>query len=123
MFVDEIATLLDLRHDERPGLQIVNVRRASFVDAVTPTGVRALRLPVAFPYGVPWEPCQRIAARAYTARESGIAARSNAAVTAISFIGEELVIFDTAMALVSRESRLPFEQWYPLESPTHEPRI
>jgi hypothetical protein len=101
----------------------VNIRRASFIDAVTPAGVRALRLPVAFPYGVPWEPCQRIAARAYAARESGIAARSSADATTTAFTGEELAVFDAAMALVSREDRLPFEHWYPVEAPTHELRI
>jgi RES domain-containing protein len=119
----EIATLFDLRPNERPDIQLVNVHHAAFVDAVTPAGIRALRLPKGFPFGVPWPPCQRIGARAYAARESGIATRSNADATATSFVGEELAIFDTAIRLVSRQERLSFDQWYPVEVPTHEPRM
>jgi RES domain-containing protein len=111
----EIATLFDLRPDQRPDLQFVDVRPAAFVDIVTPPGIRAVRFPATFPYGVPHAPCQRIGARAYAARESGIAARSNADATETSFVGEELAVFDTAMALVARKERLPFERWYPVE--------
>ena len=111
----EIATLFDLRARERPDIQFVNVASASFVDIVTPAGIRAVRLPAGFPYGVPHEPCQRIGARAYAAREIGIATRSNADATATSFVGEELAVFDTAMTLVARGERLPFAQWYPVE--------
>ena len=121
-YESEIATVFDLRPHERPDLQVVDVERAAFVDAVTARGVRALHLPASFPSGVSWQPCQRIAASAYAARESGIAARSNADATPTSFVGEELAVFDIAMNLVSRQDRLPFDQWYPVEAPTREPR-
>jgi RES domain-containing protein len=118
----EIATLFDLRPEHRPDLQLVDVQLATFVDVVTPAGVRAVRLPAAFPYGVQHDPCRRIGARAYAARENGIATRSNADATATTFVGEELAAFDTALALARRMERLPFARWYPVETPQREPQ-
>jgi len=113
-YESEIATLYDLRPERRPHLQLVEVSPFRFIDVVTRQGVRALRLPAAFPYGVPWPPCQRIGLRAYAIRsERGIACRSNADVTPTSNVGEELAIFDRALQSVLRGIRVPFAEWYP----------
>ncbi|MBV8645673.1 MAG: RES family NAD+ phosphorylase [Candidatus Eremiobacteraeota bacterium] len=116
-FENEIATLFDLRPEQRPDLQLVDVRLAPFVDSVTPAGLRALKLPVHYPHGVSHEKCRQIGARAYAARENGIATRSNAEATRETYLGEELAVFDTALALVARLERRPFADWYPVEAP------
>lgn len=104
----EIATLYDLRPEQRPSLQIVNVTESPFVDAVTDEGLLFLGLPPSYPMGVEWKQCQEIGRRLYDEDENGIACPSNAAP------GEELAIFDTALALVARGARLPFSTWYPV---------
>lgn len=113
---NEIATLFDLRPEQRPDLQHVRIDEARFVDVVTPAGLRALKLPLRFPIGVDHVRCQRIATRAYEARKPGIACRS-AVASAIEAgpVGEELAVFDTSVALVHPGPRIAFAQWYPLE--------
>ena len=117
----EIATLFDLRPGLRPDLQFVDVQAAQFVDAVTKDGIGELGLPPRFPYAVAHRVCQRIGSLGYAAGERGIATRSNAEARASRVLGEELALFDTALALVSRGERVPFDQWYPLEAPQQEP--
>ncbi len=113
VYENEIATLFDLRPEFRPDLQYVGIREDAFVDAVTPAGVRALRLPASFPHGSSHGVCQRIGGRAYAAGERGIATRSNAGATPTRTIGEELAIFDNALHLAVRRERVPFDRWYP----------
>ena len=120
-FEGEIATLFDLRPENRPDLQFVEVRPATFVDAVTRAGLRALRLPARFPYGVSHAVCQRIGTRAHARGDNGIATRSNAEVTPTSVGGEELAVFDSALALIGRGERVPFDRWYPVEAPQRPP--
>jgi hypothetical protein len=116
-FSGEIASLYDLQPAQRPDLLQVTVSKARFVDAVTRTGLRSLRLPSSYPIGVPHARCQRIAKRAFDEGEpSGVAYRSNAEATPSSFIGEELAVFDRASALVRKKARLTFSEWYPTEA-------
>lgn len=113
-YESEIATLYDLRPEQRPDLQLGHVSPYRFVDVVTERGVGALNLPSCFPYGVPWSRCQQIGRRAYAMKaEHGIACRSNADVTPTANIGEELAIFDRAVSGVSRGLRVTFAEWYP----------
>lgn len=110
-FAGEIATLFDLRPAARPQLQVVAVRTAAFVDAVTAAGLRAVRLPAAYPAGTTWRRTQQVAAQAYAARERGIACRSAALPE-----GEELAVFDRHVEeLVDRGERIAFAHWYPVD--------
>ena len=113
----EIATLFDLLPEQRPDLQIVNVRRLRFVDAATDDGLRSLRLPLTYPLGVSWVQCRAIGTRAYGREEYGIACRSADAAghANITLEGEELVVFDRAVRYVTRLERVPFAKWYPVE--------
>lgn len=111
----EIATLYDLRPEQRPDLQTVDVKAADFVDAVTLDGIRGLRLPVSYPEGAGWKRCQRIARTLYAAEEHGIIYRSAADSNSES-PGEELAIFDSSLSLTRRRDRLRFEEWYPVET-------
>lgn len=109
-YENEIATLYDLLPEQRPDLQRVEVKPASFVDVVTPAGIRALHLPASYPLNVSWNRCQTIARKAYVARSAGIACRSS-----VEIVGEELAVFDSFLSLVSRGRRLHFVDWYPVE--------
>ena len=116
-FEGEIATLYDLRPQQQPVLVEVAVTESEFVDVVTATGLRALRLPASYPIGVPHRRCQNIAVRAYdTSNIAGIACRSNADATANSYLGEELAIFDRSVHLARERRRMTFHRWYPTES-------
>jgi RES domain-containing protein len=113
----EIATLFDLLPEQRPDLQIVTVAPTRFVDAATDAGLRSLRLPLAYPAGTSWRRCQGIAARAYDLAENGIACRSADAAGRTTIVDEEeLVVFDRAMRRVTRRERIPFADWYPVET-------
>ena len=115
-FGGEIATLYDLQPAQRPNLVVARVSESCFVDVVTPEGLRSLRLPASYPIDVTHKKCQAIAKRAYDASKfDGMACRSNADATKTSFLGEELAVFDRAIALVRQERRLAFARWYPTE--------
>jgi hypothetical protein len=113
-YENEIATLYDLRPEQRPDLQSVDVITTNFVDAVTPRGLRFLRLPLSYPRGVGWKRCQQIAKRLYGAGEAGVACRSAAAIAEVP--GEELAIFDSSLRVVKPRSRVQFAEWYPVEA-------
>ncbi len=117
VYEGEIATLFDLLPEQRPDLQIIAVTPIRVVDAATDIGLQSLRLPLTYPVGVSWRPCQAIGKNAYGRGENGIACRSADAAdrTNISIEGEELVVFDRAVRHVTRLERLPFAQWYPVE--------
>lgn len=104
--------LFDLLPEARPELVTFDVPMTDFLDACTPEGVRELGFPDHFPYGVPWAPCQAIAREAYANGVAGVAARSNAEVTATTFVGEELACFE-GVIVCSSKNRLRFEEWYP----------
>jgi RES domain-containing protein len=108
--------LFDLRPDRRPSLARFVVPNVSVVDVVNAGAIRALRLPKSFPVGVEWEPCQRIARRAYRERSAGVATRSNAEARVDDFVGEELAYFDSQPALHARDEKA-FTDWYPDPSP------
>lgn len=113
----EIASLFDLLPEQRPDLQLITVSPIRVVDAVSEAGLRSLRLPVSYPVGATWTACRRIGARAYAAGENGVACRTADAAKGTRDLveGEELVVFDTALNLVTRAERVPFTQWYPVE--------
>jgi len=113
----EIATLFDLLPERRPDLQLAAVTPLRVVDAATDAGLQSLHLPLTYPIGVPWGPCQVIGQRAHRLRENGIACRSADATERTSMIieGEELVVFDRAVRHVTRSDRLAFARWYPVE--------
>jgi hypothetical protein len=102
------------RPERRPSLQVFSVARARFVDAVTPPGVTALRLPVSYPLERSYAACRAIGARAYDAGEPGVACRSAAEATRAHFVGEELAVFDSSRSRVIAGMRQPFTKWYPL---------
>jgi RES domain-containing protein len=103
--------LFDLRPDRRPMLATFDLPKTLLVDAVDPIALRALGFTTHFPYDVPWEPCRRIAQRAY--RAAGVATRSNAEVTPTSFVGEELALFDSHPLPPMIGTGKPFAAWYP----------
>jgi hypothetical protein len=105
--------LFDLRPEARPSLVMVNVPENPFLDVVTAAGVAALRLPRAYPFGVPRERCWPIARRAYAQRIPGIACRSNAEADTTSWIGEELALFDYTLPVRRVGKIKPFAAWYP----------
>jgi RES domain-containing protein len=111
-FVGRAIKLFDLSPSARPELVTVDIPRLDVVDVVTADGVHALGLPPSYPNGVPWPPCQAIAREAYADGAAGVAARSNAEVTATSWVGEELAVFDTVSGL-AQISREVFPVWYP----------
>ena len=106
-FAGEIATVYDLRPEQRPNL---------VEDAVTAAGLRTLRLPASYPLGVSHRRCQNIARRAYDAKMAGIACRSDTNATTTSYTGEELAIFDRFSQRARQRRRLRFAAWYPTES-------
>ena len=109
--------LFDLRPERRPILATFDVPAASVVDVVNAKAIRELRLPKAYPVGVEWEPCQRIARRAYRDGVAGVAARSAAEARVDDVVGEELAYFDSQPALDARD-RQAFDEWYPDPHPT-----
>ena len=114
-YENEIATLFDLRPEERPHLLEVAVAPAPFLNVITAAGLNALKLPKAFPLRVLWSRCQGIARSAYRANGNGIAALSFA-LAAEGRSGEELAIFDRSIGLVTPKSRFRFSRWYPTET-------
>jgi RES domain-containing protein len=109
--------LFDLRPERRPMLATFDVPAVRVVDVVNAEPIRALRLPKVYPVGVEWEPCQRIARRAYREDVAGVAARSAAEARVDEVVGEELAYFDSQPALEAR-SRRAFADWYPDPYPT-----
>lgn len=106
--------LFDLKPERRPHLLQVAVPRARVLDVVTASGIRALHLPKAYPFGVPHARCWPIARRAYAdATLNGIACRSAAECTRTTWVGEELAWFDRAPVLKKNGSRRDFASWYP----------
>lgn len=105
--------LFDLQPERRPILVSVDVRPSRVLDVVTVAGLRALRFPVSYPYGVGQVRCRPIGRRARRAGLSGIACRSSAESTPTRWLGEELGWFDCAPALSENAPRLPFLKWYP----------
>lgn len=104
------VTLIDIRPERRPDLQLFTVASTTFVDAITPKGIDALELPAAYPYGCGHDDCRTIARVLYAADEAGVAARSAAYPD-----GEELAVFDSHLALAKRKrgGRRKFADWYP----------
>jgi hypothetical protein len=105
--------LFDLRPERRPILVSVDVAVGDALDVVTPKGVRGLKLPAEYPYGVGHDRCQPIGRRALRAGLPGVACRSNAECTPTDWIGEELAWFDSAPPPTEIGARARFAQWYP----------
>ena len=105
--------LFDLRPNSRPVLLTVTIPRAHPLDVVTAKGVRALRLPASYPYGVGHDRCHPIARRAMKAGIPGVACRSAAECTLAEWIGEELAWFDNQEPPMEAAPRLLFADWYP----------
>jgi len=105
--------LFDLQPQSRPVLAAFDVLPMTIVDAVSAVGIKSLKLPTHFPYGVDWTRCQAIGIRAHRAALSGVAARSNAEATLDRFVGEELVSFDSQPMPAMTRFGIPFAEWYP----------
>jgi hypothetical protein len=106
--------LFDLRPERRPWLVSVAVPRSRVLDVVTPAGISRLKLPKHYPFGVAAQQCWPIARRAYSDSTLwGVACRSAAECTKITWIGEELAWFDRAPRLRETAPRRAFEEWYP----------
>lgn len=104
--------LFDLLPAARPELVTIHVQIAECLDACTSEGIKQLGFVDNFPYGGRWDQCQTVAREAYASRLAGIAVRSAAEVTATSFVGEELALFDGHLHISIKERRR-FEEWYP----------
>jgi RES domain-containing protein len=104
--------LFDLLPEGRPELVTFDVPMTAALDACTPEGLTELGFATNFPYGVSWAPCQAIAREAHSAGIAGVASRSNAEVTATTFVGEELALFEE-MTVGPPQSRRCFDEWYP----------
>ena len=104
--------LFDLLPEARPELVSFQIAATEVVDACRERGIEQLGFDPSFPFGVLWAPCQAIARQAHEQGLSGVAARSNAEVTAHSFVGEELALFD-AVEVGHPIERLAFQNWYP----------
>ncbi len=105
--------LFDLRPNRRPILVSIEVPSSRVLDVVTTSGLRALRLPLTYPYGIGYERCQPIGNRARNSGLPGVACRSSAESTAMRWLGEELAWFDRTTPLSENAPRLPFKLWYP----------
>jgi len=115
---DRAIKLFDLQPHARPMLATFDVDETVVVDAVDPAAVRALRLPVSFPFGVDHEPCRKIAQRANAAGIAGVATRSNAEATRTTTVGEELALFDTHPLPKQIGQGVAFADWYPAPIPS-----
>jgi RES domain-containing protein len=104
--------LFDLLPEARPELVSFNIPATEVLDACTPEGLTKLGFAANFPYSVTWPPCQAAAREAHAAGLAGVAARSNAEVTATAFAGEELALFEEVI-VGPPQSRRRFDQWYP----------
>jgi RES domain-containing protein len=116
MFRSGEATVFDLRPERRPQLLEIDITECVVLDAVTDEGLASVGLPSAYPYRVDHVFCQRIGARAHAEPGiSGIACRSASACSGPAhFVGEELALFDRAMAFGRPADRpRPFADWYP----------
>jgi hypothetical protein len=110
--------LFDLRPERRPWLLQVKVPKSTVLDLVSEQGVRGLRLPEHFPWGVARDRCQPIGLRAYRSGHfQGIASRSAAECSPHHWVGEELSWFDSSPPLRENGPRRPFERWYPDVTP------
>jgi hypothetical protein len=109
--------LFDLRTAQRPLLIPVDVPNRLVLDVVTTSGLKALRLPERYPYGIGYEICRPIGRRTYRAGVVGIACRSAAECTLTEWIGEELAWFDNAPAVVQSAPAREFAEWYPDVTP------
>lgn len=98
-------------------LATFDVAATVVVNAVDPSGVRALRLPAHFPFEVAHEPCRKIALRANAAGIAGVASRSNAEATRTTTVGEELALFDTHPLPKQVGPGAAFDDWYPAAIP------
>ena len=107
-------TLCDRRPARRPHLQEFSVSSSRFVDAVTKSGIAALGLSPSYWLSHSHARCRAIGARAYDAREPGVACRSAAEATQTHYLGEELAVFDAARSLAVAGRRREFPEWYPL---------
>lgn len=105
--------LFDLRPEQRPALVDVTVPQVQALDVVTAEGIRELRLPMTYPYGIPHERCRPIGRRAYRLGLLAVACRSAAECTPHEWIGEELAWFDHAPPLTQASSPRKFSDWYP----------
>ncbi|MBC5798652.1 MAG: RES family NAD+ phosphorylase [Candidatus Eremiobacteraeota bacterium] len=105
--------LFDLQLDRRPILISLDVPLSRTLDVVTDLGLRGLRLPSTYPYGIGYERCRPIGRRARNAGLAGVACRSSAESTGTRWLGEELAWFDHAPRLSENAPRLPFHVWYP----------
>ncbi len=111
--VGRAINLFDIKPESRPLLASFEVSQTAVVDAVSESGVKALKLPARFPCDVPRASCQTIAKRAYRAGIAGVAARSNAEATVKRYAGEELALFDSHQLPPITQSGLAFALWYP----------
>ncbi len=113
--------LFDLLPSARPSLLQVHIPSSHVLDVVSPHGVRAVRLPATYPFGVTQERCRPIGARAYAMAElRGIACRSSAEAAPTSWLGEEVAWFDRSPRPKENGSRRAFEEWYPDAYPGRE---
>jgi hypothetical protein len=118
-FVGEIHSLYDLKPEFRPIVLEFGIGRAPerrFVDAVSDAGLSAVGLPATYPFSgkvrVPYSSCRQVGKAAYAAAERGIACRSAAEASVMSWLGEELALFDRSVAIARRGRRRAFADWY-----------
>lgn len=111
--------LFDLRSEARPHLIEIYVPKRDCVDVVTDEGIAAAGLPGGFPNKVPHSICHSVARQAYANAIEGVASRSAAEVTATSWVGEELTVFDRAASGIVERSTAKFTDWYPDAQPDH----
>lgn len=104
--------IFDLVPAARPELVAFAVPDIVVVDACTASGIAHLGFRPNFPHNVDWVACQTIAREAHAAGLEGVASHSAAEVTAYSFVGEELAVFEQ-INVGPPQSRVSFSEWYP----------
>lgn len=120
-FDGEIHSLYDLKPEFRPMLVDFSLGRSPghrFVDAVSKAGLAELELPSTYPLAangslVSRAKCRPIGFQAYEAGEGGIACRSAAEAVEVTWVGEELALFDRALGFAVQGRRHRFAEWYP----------
>jgi RES domain-containing protein len=105
----------DLDPSEQHDLVHIDVAELDALDCVSDDGLNAVGLPDSYPAAddgapVEWAPCQAVGQHAYDAGIAALACRS--AVAAATHADEELGVFDTHLASVSKTGRDVFGDWF-----------
>lgn len=105
----------DLDPAEQHDLVSVDVRETDALDLVGNDGLRAVGLPVGYPFDADGRPvthvqCHPVGRAAYDALLAAIACRS--AATGAAPTDEELAVFDRDAGIVTQTGRRPFAEWY-----------